>query len=70
MILSDAHLQRVLAEFVAYYNTRRPHQNLDQQSPVARTPSVAADPVACRRVLGGIIKDYYRIPKGLALHSI
>ena len=66
LILSDAHLRRVLTEFVAYYNTRRPHQSLDQQSPVTRTPPVSAGPVAYRRVLGGIIKDYYRTPALLA----
>ena len=30
LIFSRAHLHRVLNEFVAYYNTRRPHQGLQQ----------------------------------------
>ncbi len=60
LILSDAHLRRVLTEFVAYYNTRRPHQSLNQQSPVTRTLPLTAGPVAYRPVLGGIIKDYFR----------
>ncbi len=62
VVAKTAHLRRVLTEFVAYYNTRRPHQSLDQQSPVTRTPPVTAGPVAYRPVLGGIIKDYYRRP--------
>ncbi len=62
LILSDAHLRRVLTQFVAYYHTRRPHQSLDQQSPVTRTPPLCAGPVAYRPVLGGIIKDYLTTP--------
>ena len=30
LILSERHLQRVLMEYLAYYNTRRPHQGLAQ----------------------------------------
>jgi len=69
LIWNDAHLRRVLNEFVAYYNTGRPHQALHQQSPVPRTPTESAGPVAYRQVLGGIINDYYRTPTGLALQS-
>lgn len=67
LIWSDAHLRRVLNEIVDYYHTRRPHQGLDQQSPVARTPPGDTGPVACRQVLGGIINDYHRAPSKLAI---
>ncbi|MEA3335048.1 MAG: integrase core domain-containing protein [Chloroflexota bacterium] len=70
LILNEAHLRRTLNEFSAYYNTRRPHQGLDQQSPVARTPPEDTGPVACRQVLGGIIHDYYRAPNNLATQSV
>ena len=69
LIWSDAHLLRVLREFVDYYNSRRPHQGLAQQSPVARTPPDLAGPVAHRQVLGGIINDYYRASNKLATQS-
>ncbi len=69
LIWNDTHLRRVLKQFVGYYNTRRPHQSLNQQSPVPRMPPVAEGMVARRQVLGGIINDYYRIPTGLALRS-
>ena len=69
LIWNDVHLRRVLIEFVGYYNTRRPHQSLNQQSPVPHTPTEVTGSVARRQVLGGIINDYYRTPTGLAFQS-
>jgi putative transposase len=60
IILDEAHLWRVLRDYTAYYNTRRPHQGLQQQSPIPRTASDQTGRVYCRDVLGGIIHDYYR----------
>ena len=36
LVLSEGHLWRVLKEYQTYYNTRRPHQSLEQQSPIER----------------------------------
>jgi hypothetical protein len=58
IIVKQAHLRRVMREFVAYHNAARPHQGLDQQIPVPHTAS-AAGPIRCRNILGGIIHDYY-----------
>ncbi len=33
MILSEAHLRRVLKEYVTYFNRSRPHQGIDQRVP-------------------------------------
>jgi len=61
LIINQAHLRRVMAEFVTYHNTARPHQGLEQQIPLPRpTPPASTGPVCCRTVLGGIIHDYYR----------
>ncbi len=67
LIWNEEHLRRTLNEFTAYYNTRRPHQSLGQQSPVPRTPPETKGVVTCRQVLGGIINDYYRTTTGQAL---
>ena len=69
LIWSAGHLRRVLNEFVDYYNSRRPHQGLDQQTPVTRTLPSADGPVTRRPVLGGIINDYYRASTQLATQS-
>ena len=36
LIINEAHLRRVLKEFIDFYNSRRPHQSLGQQSPIPR----------------------------------
>jgi len=62
LIVNQAHLRHVLAEYAAYYNHRRPHQGREQGPPVplAAAPTVPAAPaqIRCRPVLGGLINDY------------
>jgi putative transposase len=63
LILNEAHLRRVLREFVHdYYNVARPHQGIEQQIPIPQRQPQNSGAVQCRKVLGGIINDYYRIP--------
>lgn len=64
LIMSEAHGERVLREYVQYYNHRRPHQGIDQCIPAPLSEKRGARPLArspvCRRdVLGGIIHDYW-----------
>ena len=70
LIWNEAHLRRTLNEFADYYNHARPHQSLDQQSPVPRTPPDTEGDVTCRQVLGGIINDYYRVPNNSVMASV
>jgi putative transposase len=60
LIFTEAHLQRVLREYMPYYNQARPHQGLAQQLPLPRLIPKAEGSVRCRAVLGGIVHDYYR----------
>ena len=60
LILGERHLDRVLKEYVTYFNHGRPHQGIGQQIPAGDKRSVGRGPVRCRDVLGGIIHDYYR----------
>jgi putative transposase len=60
IILDECHLRRVLNKYVAYFNARRPHQGLAQDSPLGLEPVSNQGPIRCRKVLGGIISDYYR----------
>lgn len=60
LILTQAHLRRVLADYQTYYNEARPHQGLAQRAPLARVEPTGHGPVRCRAVLGGILRDYYR----------
>jgi putative transposase len=60
LIMGEDHLQRVVRDYIAYYNTARPHQGIDQRIPIPRPISEATGPVCSRTVLGGILHDYYR----------
>jgi transposase InsO family protein len=60
LILNQAHLRRVLAEYQTYYNQARPHQALAQRTPLPPMEATEQGPVCCRAVLGGILRDYYR----------
>lgn len=59
LIINQAHLRCVIREYVAFFNTARPHQGIDQQIPVPPASQATSGPVRCRNVLGGIIHDYY-----------
>ena len=67
LIINEAHLRRVLIEFIDYYNSHRPHQSLDQQSPIPRVETTITDKVERRQILGGIINDYFRSPDTTAV---
>ncbi len=61
LILSEAHLRRLLHAYAAYYNTTRPHQSLDGNSPHPR----AVEPPPCGRIIaipevGGLHHRYQR----------
>ena len=58
----ERHLRSVLGEYAAHYNRHRPHQ-ARQQRPPDHSGQVSAPldlPVQRRRVLGGVINEYYR----------
>jgi len=60
LIINQAHLRRVMREYLAFFNTARPHQGIDQQIPVPAASRATSGPVRYRKVLGGLIRDYYR----------
>ena len=62
LVINQRHLLNVLIEYLAYYNKCRPHQGLDQQSPIPRPSCLAEGKIIRRKILGGIINDYYRLP--------
>jgi putative transposase len=66
LILNQAHLRAVLAEYQKHYNTARPHQGIGQRIPDGDPGprATAADPATCqirrRPVLNGLIHEYER----------
>jgi putative transposase len=62
LILKEAHLRRLLHGYIGYYNTARPHQSLDNNSPQPRV----VEPPPCGRIvaipqIGGLHHRYQRV---------
>jgi putative transposase len=63
LVLGEGHLRRVLREYVAYFNTARPHQGIGQgvpSVPKSASPACPAGPIVAIPVLGGLHHDYQR----------
>ena len=62
LIYDEPHLRSVLREYVGHYNGHRPHQSRRQRPPDQDDQSRAPLdlPVERRKVLGGVINEYYR----------
>jgi putative transposase len=67
LILGEAHLRAVLADYQAHYNMARPHQGIAQRVPADERDAHPAtvtdlDPRQIRRkpVLNGLINEYVR----------
>jgi transposase InsO family protein len=60
ILLGERHLYRVVKEYVAYFNTARPHQGIGQRIPGELEPSVGEGEIIAFPVLGGLHHDYRR----------
>jgi putative transposase len=60
LIVTEAHLQRVLSEYAGYFNRARPHQGIEQRCPIPIARGRRQGAVHRHDVLGGIIHDYDR----------
>jgi len=60
IILNERHLRWALGEFIRYYNYRRPHRPLQLHPPHGPVASSLEGNVVRRKILGGLINDYYR----------
>ena len=64
LILNQRQLGTVLAQYVAHFNTHRPHRTLDQAAPLQPLPPPASpSPLRVRRRdrLGGLIHEYSQV---------
>ena len=60
VILSEAHLRRILQSYAEYYNKIRTHRSLDKDVPVFR-PVQRIGPIASQAILGGLHRRYVRV---------
>ncbi|GAC1562714.1 MAG: hypothetical protein NVS4B8_24390 [Herpetosiphon sp.] len=64
VVVSEAHLRRVLTEYIKYFNQARPHQGIKQHVPEAtealRRSDGGTDNVVAFPILGGLHHEYRR----------
>ena len=70
LCFSHSHLDLIVGSYVRYHNNHRPHQGLDNRTLPQRATgppeiSDSGDPddlrcIRCRRLLGGLLRHYYR----------
>ena len=60
IVLNEAHLRAVLAEYAAFYNAERPHRSLELGTPIQRIRP-AVGPIRPSPVLGGLHHTYERV---------
>ena len=67
LILGEAHLRSMLAEYQVHYNTARPHQGIAQRVPDSEhdgghlaVADLDGGPIHRKPVLGGLINEYSR----------
>jgi len=61
-IYDERHLRSVLGEYVGHYDGHRPHQSRRQRPPDqdGQASAPLSLPIQRRKVLGGVINEYYR----------
>ena len=59
IVLNEAHFRAVLREYVAYYNTARPHRSLGLTPPLPGEGRPTG-PIRARPILGGLHHVYER----------
>jgi putative transposase len=64
LILNSAHLQRVVVEYVAYFNRARPHQGIGQRIPeseaIPAIETASGGRIMSHSILSGLHHDFRR----------
>ena len=61
LLIGKGQVQRILEEYVAFYNNQRPHQGIQQQIPKPSEQPKTVGAVRKSAVLGGLHNHYYRV---------
>ena len=65
LIYGERHLLSVLGQYAGHYNQHRPHQSRQQRPPDQEGQiDPLGLPLQCRKVLGGVINEYYEAALG------
>jgi putative transposase len=60
LLIGRNQIERILEEYIAFYNSQRPHQGIQQQIPNSGEPEKTGGAVCRDAILGGLHHHYYR----------
>ena len=60
LLIGRSQIERILEEYVAFYNSQRPHRGIQQQIPKPGEPEKNEGAVCRSSVLGGLHHHYFR----------
>ena len=60
LLINERQIRKILSEYIEYYNTKRPHQGIDQNVPMGYLPLIQGS-VKKIPVLGGLCNHYIRL---------
>jgi putative transposase len=60
LLIDRNQIERILEEYIAFYNSKRPHQGIGQQIPKPGELEKKGGAVCRSAVLGGMHHHYYR----------
>jgi hypothetical protein len=58
--LGEAHLRKLVSEYVTHYHEERPHQGLNGRLVAASSRAAGDGRIVRRERLGGVLNHYYR----------
>jgi putative transposase len=61
IVMNEAHLHRVVEDYLRYYHEDRPHQGPGRDSPSGRAKEANGDQVICEPRAGGLHHRYRRV---------
>jgi hypothetical protein len=60
LLIGRDQIQRILEEYIVFYNTQRPHQGIQQQIPKPGEAEITGGPIRKSAVRGGLHHRYSR----------
>ena len=59
LLINERQIRKILSEYIEYYNTKRPHQGINQSIPMGYIP-LTHGKIKKIPILGGLCNHYFR----------
>ncbi len=59
LLINERQIRKILSEYIEYYNTKRPHQGIEQNIPMGYIPLIHGE-IKKIPILGGLCNHYIK----------